>query len=76
MLQRALESPADEPGVECIVAVLNQDCAVRETQEGPARITEFGCPDQHRPVDVVPLFGVRIDGRATIDQSVKKGKRP
>ena len=72
MLQRALESPTNEPGIKCIVAVLNQDCPMRETQERPARFAELWRPDQHRPVDVVTLLGVRIDGRPAIDESVKK----
>ncbi len=75
VLQRAFQSPADQPGVEGIVAVLDQHGAVGKTKERPARIVEFGCPDQHRPVDVVPLLGIGIDWRPAIDERVEKSKR-
>lgn len=74
MLQRALEPSANEPGVEGIVAVLDQDCAVRETQERPARVAELGSPDQHRPVDVMALLRIRIYWRPAIDEGVKEGQ--
>ena len=72
MLQRALQAAADEPAVEGIVAVLHQHRALRETKEGPPRVTELWRPDQHGPVDVVPLLGVGIDWGAAIDKGVEK----
>jgi hypothetical protein len=74
MRQRAFEPPTDQPGVEGIVAVLDQDGALGETEEGPARVTKLRRAYQHRPVDVVSSLGVRVDGRAAIDQRVEKRK--
>ena len=74
MLQRALEPPPNQPGVEGIVAVLDQDGAMGEAKECPACVTELRRPDQHRPVDVMALLGVRIDWRPAIDEGVKKGE--
>jgi hypothetical protein len=75
MLERAFEPPTHQPAVERIVAVLDQDGALGKAQERPARIPEFGGPDQHRTLDVVPLAGVRIDRRATVDERVEESKR-
>jgi len=47
MLERALESAPDEPGVERVVAVLDQDGALGETQECPTCIPEFRSSNQH-----------------------------
>jgi hypothetical protein len=47
MCQRAFEASADEPGVECVVAVLDEDRALGEAKEGATRIAELGRPDQH-----------------------------
>ena len=74
MRQRAFEPPTDQPGVEGIVAVLDQDGALGETEEGPARVTKLRRAYQHRPVYVVSFLGVRVDGRAAIDQRVEERK--
>ena len=75
MRQRAFEAPAHKPGVEGIVAVLDEHGALRESKERSPGVTKFGRPNQHRPVDVVPLLGVWVDRRAAIDEGVEKGKR-
>jgi hypothetical protein len=75
MQQRALQAAAHQPGVERIVAVLDEDGALGEAEERAAGVTKFGGADQHRPVDVVPLLGVGVDRRAAIDERVEKGKR-
>jgi hypothetical protein len=74
MLERALEASTDEPGVERIVAVLDENGALGESQKCPSRIPEFGGADEHRAVDVVTLARVRVDGRATIHQRVEEGE--
>ncbi len=74
VLQRAFEPPADQPGVERIVAVLDQNGAMGETKERPARVAELGRSNQHRSVDVVALPGVWIDWRPAIDEGVKEGE--
>jgi hypothetical protein len=75
MLERALESTAHEPGVECVVAVLDQHRAMSEAQEGPARISKLGRPDEHGAVDVVAPMGVRVDRRLAVDECVKERQR-
>jgi hypothetical protein len=47
MLQRALQPATHQPRVECVVAVLDQDRALRKAKEGAPRVLEFGRPDQH-----------------------------
>jgi hypothetical protein len=74
MRQRAFEPPTDQPGVEGIVAVLDQNGALGETEEGPARVAKLRRAYQHRPVYVVSFLGVRVDWRAAIDQRVEKRK--
>jgi hypothetical protein len=75
MRQRAFEAPADQPRVERIVAVLDEHGALRESKERSTGVTKFRRPNQHRPVDVVPLLGVWVDRRAAVDECVEKGKR-
>jgi len=75
VLERALEAASDEPGVECVMAVLNEDRAQGKSKEGAARVLEFGRPDEHRTVDVVTLASVRVDGRPAIHEGVKEGER-
>jgi hypothetical protein len=73
--QRAFEAPADQPRVEGIVAVFDEDGALGESKERAAGVTKFGRPDQHRPVDVVPLLRVRVDRRPAVDEGVEKRER-
>ena len=75
MLQRTLQPSTDQPRVEGIVAVLDEDSTLGETKERPAGVTKFGRPYQHGPVDVVPLLGIRIDGRSAVDEGVEERKR-
>ncbi|HXI96102.1 MAG TPA: hypothetical protein VNG04_08235 [Candidatus Acidoferrum sp.] len=75
MFKRALEPTTDQPCIEGIVAVLDQHGAVRETQEGAARVAKLGCADEHRTVDVMAAVGVGVDGRLAIDEGVEKGER-
>ncbi|MDQ6879025.1 MAG: hypothetical protein M3082_15330 [Candidatus Dormibacteraeota bacterium] len=75
MLERALEPPTDEPRVESVVAVLDENGTLCEAQECSACVPELRRADQHRAVDVVSLLGVRVDGRAAVDESVEEGQR-
>ncbi len=75
MFERTLQSTADEPRVEGVVAVLDQDRAVSKAQEGPPGITKLRRPDEHGTVDVVAPVGVRVDRRLTVDKRVEEGKR-
>jgi len=75
MLEGALQAAAHEPGVECVMAVLDQHRGLRKTQEGAPRILELGRADEHRPIDLVPSPGVRVDRRAAVDQRVEEAER-
>ena len=75
VLQRALQPSSDKPRVEGVVAVLDEDGALREAQERAPGVTELGRPDQHRAIDVVALLRIRVDRRAAIDEGVKKRQR-
>jgi hypothetical protein len=72
VLERAFQSTADEPGVECVVAVLDQHRAVGEAQEGAARVSKLGCPYEHGTIDVVSPVGIRVDRRLAVDQRVEE----
>jgi hypothetical protein len=74
VLERTLQAASDEPGVERVVAVLDQHRRLGEAEECPSRVLELGCADEHRAVDVVTLPRVGIDGRAAVDQRVEKRK--
>jgi hypothetical protein len=76
VLERAAQAPAEQIGVERVVAVLDQDRSPGEAQEGGAGVTEAGRPDQHRPVDLVPAAGVGVDGSSAVDQGVEERQRP
>jgi hypothetical protein len=75
VLERALQAAADEPGVEGVVAVLDEDRALGEAEKGPPHVPELRRADEHRPVDVVAPARVRVDGGATVDECVEEGQR-
>ena len=75
VLQRTLETAADEPRVEGVVAVFDQDGALREAEKPAAHILELGSTDEHRALDVVAPPRVRVDRGAAVDERVKKGQR-
>jgi hypothetical protein len=75
VLERAFEAAPDEPGVECVVAVLDEHCAMGKTEERSPRVLEFGRADEHGAVDVVSFARIGVDGRAAVDQRVEKRKR-
>jgi len=74
MLQRTFEAATHEPRIEGVVAVLDEDSALGETKECPAGVAKLWCSYQHRPVNVVPLFGIRVDGGAAVDKGVEEGQ--
>ena len=75
MLERALEPAANEPAVEGVVTVLDQNGALCESQERSTSVAKLRCSDQHRTVDVMALLGVRVDRSAAVDERVEKGER-
>ncbi len=72
MLEGTLEATTDEPGVERVMAVLDEYCTMRKPKKCAARVPEFGRTDQHRAIDVVSSSRVGIDGRPAIDESVEE----
>jgi hypothetical protein len=72
VLERGFETSPDEPGVEGIVAVLDQHRALSKTQKSAPGVPELGSADQHGTVDVVAPPRIGIDGRAAVDQGVEE----
>ena len=75
MLERALETASDKPGVEGVVAVLDEDGALREPEETASGVPELRRADQHRAVDVMALARVRVNRGAAVDERVEEGQR-
>ncbi len=72
VLERALESSAHQPGVEGIVAVLDENCALSESEEGPASVAKLRRTDQHRTVDVMSFLGIGIDRCTAVDEGIEE----
>jgi hypothetical protein len=75
VLERRREAAAHQVGVEGVVAVLDEDGAAGEAEEGSPSLPEAGSADQHRAVDLVPGLRVAIDRRARFDQRVEQRQR-
>jgi hypothetical protein len=73
--ERAFETAPDEPGVERVVTVLDEDRSVGEPQERAPGVLELRRSDQHRPVDVVAPARVGVDRSSAVDQRVEEGQR-
>ena len=76
MLEGTLETASDKPGVEGIVAVLDEHSALREAEETAPGVSELGRADQHRAVDVMALARVRVDRGTAVHERVEKGQGP
>jgi hypothetical protein len=76
VLERALESSAHQPGVEGIVAVLDENSALSKSEESPASVAKLRRADQHRTVDVMSLLGIRVDRCTAVDERIEEGERP
>jgi hypothetical protein len=72
VLERPGQSPAQDPGVEGVVAVLDQDRSAGEVEKGSPGITELGRVDEHLALDQMPPLRVGIDGRAGVDEGVEE----
>jgi hypothetical protein len=75
VLERALQAAADEPGVERVVAVLDEHGGPRESKEGAPGVLELGRADEHRALDPVPAPRVRVDRRPAVDERVEEAQR-
>jgi tryptophanyl-tRNA synthetase len=69
------EPAPEDPGVEGVVAVLDQDGAPREVEEAPPGVPELGRVDQHLALDQVAALGVRVDRRPRVDEGVEEAER-
>ena len=76
MLEGALQAATDQPGVEGVMAVLDQHGALREAQESPSGVAELRCADEHGAVDVVAPVRIRVYGRLAVHEGVEEGERP
>jgi hypothetical protein len=76
MLERTLQASAHQPGVERIMAVLDQHRTLSEAEKGTASVAKLGRPNQHRPVDVMAAVGVWIDRSLAVHQRVEERQRP
>lgn len=74
VLERPAQAPRDQPGVEGVVAVLDEDAALGELQKGQAGLAELGRAGEHAALDLVPLAGVGVDRRPGVDQGVEEGQ--
>ena len=75
VLERPGQAPTEDPGVEGVVAVLDQHRPPGEVEEGPPGVAELGRVDQHLALDQVPPAGVGIDRRPGVDQGVEQPQR-
>jgi len=75
MLERDLETTPHQPGVEGVVAVLDQHRAARKAKERPAHISELRRADQHRSIDLVAPPRIWVDGSSAVDQCVEERQR-
>jgi hypothetical protein len=75
MLERVLEATPHQPGVEGVVAVLDQHGAPRKAKKCPAHVPELGRADQHRAIDLVAPACIWVDGSAAVDQRVEERQR-
>ncbi len=71
----ALQAAPDEPGVERVVTVLDQDRPLGEAEKRATRVLELRGAYEHRAVDVMAAARVGVDGRPAVDERVEEGER-
>ena len=75
VLEWQWESAAEDPGVEGVVAVLDQDRSPCEMEEGAPGVPELRCVDEHLALDQVPALCVGVDRCPGVDQGVEEAER-
>jgi len=75
VLERAFQASAHEPGVERVVAVLDQDRTLGKAQEGTAGVAKLGRADEHGPIDVMAPVCIGVDRSLAVHQRVEEGQR-
>lgn len=77
---RVLKGPGkaatQDPGVEGVVAVLDQDASPGEVEEGPPGVAELRRVDKHVALDQVASLRVGVDRRPGVDKGVEEAQRP
>ena len=76
VLERAFQTSTHKPRVEGVVAVLDEDGAMSEAQEGAARIAKLGRADEHRSIDVMAPMRIWVDRCLAVHERVEEGERP
>jgi hypothetical protein len=74
MLEWPGQAAAEDPGVEGVMAVLDQDRPAGEMKERAPGIAELGRVDEHLALDQVPALGVGVDRRPGVDQGVEQAQ--
>ena len=75
MLEGSREAAGDDPGVEGVVAVLDEHRATGEMEKSPPGVAEFRGADEHLALDEVAAARVGVDGSTTVHESVEEGER-
>jgi hypothetical protein len=75
MLERDLQTTPHQPGVEGVVAVLDQHGAPCKAKECLAHVSELRRADQHGAIDLVAPAGVWVDGSSAVNQRVEERER-
>jgi hypothetical protein len=75
VLERSGQSTAEYPGVERVVAVLDEHGATSEVEERPPGVTELGGVHQHLPLNQVAALGVGVDRCPGVDEGVEEAQR-
>ena len=76
VLEGSRQPAAEDPGVERVVAVLDQHRSSGEMEEAAPGVAELRRVDQHLALDQVPSLGVGVDRRPGMDEGVEKAQRP
>jgi len=75
VLERDLEATPHQPGVEGVVAVLDQHSAARKAKERPPHISELRRADKHGAIDLVAPARIWVDGSSAVNQRVEERQR-
>jgi hypothetical protein len=75
MLEWPRQAPPDDPGVEGVVRVLDENRPAREVEEGAAGVGKLRRIGDHVPIDLVTPPGIGIDRRTGVNQRVEERER-
>jgi hypothetical protein len=75
VLERTRQAAAEDPGVERVVAVLDEHGAASEVEERSPGVAELRGVHKHLALDQVAALGVGIDRRPGVDEGVEEAQR-